>query len=363
VALSLTNLGYFKSMQGHDEEALPLLERALQISVDAMPENPGAGIVPLMSLGNIHGREGRWPEAADTLRRFLDGYRRSRAPEDTDYVEVAFVECEIDMYDGAYQQALSHCRKALELERAEPGASIVGEHSILAIMGDMLIRMGRVDEGIEAHRRARMHVKPKPSGVEKRPARAYADQTLAGALREAGRFEDALISLERARAALVESLGAEHWELLGLEIEIGVTLLALERGDEARSRLRKAASGLEAHFGSASLSVQRALVELAGAELDGGDLARARELVERALTLMAARPAEVPALSARARFVLARSLYSSRPDRARALELARQAEEGLAAFGEQEHRDLEAVRAWLAEPGARATPKATRKPS
>jgi tetratricopeptide (TPR) repeat protein len=158
----------------------------------------------------------------------------------------------------------------------------------------------------------------------------------------------------------VEALGAEHRELLELEIEIGVTLLALGRVDEARSRLREAVPALEANNGSTSLSVQRALVELARAELEGGDLARARELVERALTLMAARPAEVPALSARAQFVLARALYPSRSDRAQALELARRAEEGLAAFGEVEHRDLEAVRAWLAEPGARATPKAAR---
>jgi tetratricopeptide (TPR) repeat protein len=359
VAVTLTNLGVFLFYEGDYDEALATLEESLEIAEEAYPDSTAVGWITLLNICMIHVREHRLAEAAQVLRRYLDVYQRSREAVDIDPVHVEAISCEIAMYEGEHERALPRCERAVELQEAvlASGEAMSAEAMgirPLVTLGNVLSRLGRLDEALAAHRRALELSQQAPHATRGHRLNihqedAVAAHQLARVLVMMGRDAEALPMFERARADYLEDMSAEHPQALALEVDIGTTLLALARGEEARSRLRAAVQLLEPRSGR---GLVHALTALAVAELDGGQEAAAREHAERALTLTDALPTAAPELAARARFAWARALGSSRREQAQAVALARQAAQALAEQGEASRRELEEVRAWLAERGA-----------
>jgi tetratricopeptide (TPR) repeat protein len=359
VALTLTNIGIFLMMEGRDQPALAKLELAYDIIREISPDSPGPGTFQLVFMAGIRAREGRVEEAIRDLRTYIDRYQRSREPEDMDLAHVELTSCELAQHERAYEEALGHCRQALA--EVELGSQEVHASTVHSVMAMVLIEKGELDEAVAAQRRAHalMGDKLQPEGPSMSPqeirhVEAEADHALGRVLAMAGQHDEALIMLERARAGLGGKGGAD-WRLHEVELDLGNALMALGRAAEARPGLQAALPVIEARTGPQSMGFVRALVAAAEVELVGGDVAVAREQAERASRLLEGRTGfEVELLAAQAHFAVARSLGSSRRERAQAVALARQAEQALAARGEVARRRLQAVRGWLSERGARS---------
>lgn len=269
------------------------------------------------------------------------------------------------MHEGEYERALGHCRRALEVDGlGTPEASAVGVHQAMATI---YARQGKPEESLASQRKAYDEALDDADEAEEPKMRRWlemsAEQGLGRALMLAGHYEDALRALEQARASFAELSEPHDWRQQGVELDIGTALLLLGRYPEALTRLQSVIVPLEERTGPDALELQGALVTLARAELATGHVALALEHGERALAQLEARSEPVADVEARARFVVARGLVASHGDRARAIALARRAEEGFVGEGLLAKRELVEVRAWLAEHGGRSEARGTRRTS
>jgi hypothetical protein len=97
-----------------------------------------------------------------------------------------------------------------------------------------------------------------------------------------------------------------------------------------------------------------ALEILGECHLKAKDFARARAVLERALSIATARPADVnPSSVAAIHFMLAEVLWPSPAERGRALELAKQARDQFAKAPPKDKPRLAEVEAWLQTHAAR----------
>ena len=239
------------------------------------------------------------------------------------------------------------------------GSIEVTEAGVHQAMATIYARQGEPEAALASQRLAHAQAEDKAEKLVDPKARWWfdigADHGLGRALAAAGEHEEALRVFEQASKGFVERGGSASWRRQAVEVDTGISLLALGRAEEARARLRPVVALIEARTGPEGLELQKALVALARAELEAGDVALAREHVERALGLLEARAEPVPDVEATARFVLARCLFASPGDRSRALALARRAERALVAEGPAGERELGRVRTWLAEHGGRGS--------
>jgi eukaryotic-like serine/threonine-protein kinase len=360
VASTMTNIGVFLTFEGRSEEALAQLRLAREIGLEAYPGNPWPGAFALRTSAMLHLSEGRPQQALEQLRIYRDAYRQTHLPEDTNAAFMEFVSCEIARFEGDLERALGHCRRALEEEGL--GTPDLEESTVHQTIGTILAKQGKLEEAFESERAAYQAIlrkrQQKPTSdatqdVRWRWLELDANHGLGRALAMVGRYEEALAVLAQANADHADGMGFAGWRKQGVELDLGTTLLALGRHEEARPILRDMVTATEARTGPGGLDLQRGLVALARAELAAGELAAARELAERALGLLEARAEPVPEVEAAARFVLARSLLASPSERSQALALARRAEQGFAEQGPVALRELDEVRAWLAEHGGR----------
>jgi eukaryotic-like serine/threonine-protein kinase len=356
VASTLTNIGIFLSFDGRNEEALEKLHKAREIALEAYPGNPWPAAFPLRKSAGIHASEGRPRRAVEDLRLYRDVYVQMHDPTDAKPALVELVTCEIAMYEGDYDRALGHCRRALGSEGV--GTVEVELAGIYQTMATIFAKQGKLEEALAteriAHQVARQEAATHDTmqDVRRRWLEIGANHGLGRALARVGRYDEALAQLELANAAYADGFSsASSWRKQGVELDIGTTLLALGRAEEARRVLRSVIAAAEARTGAQGLELQRGLVALAKAELEAGDAEAARAVAERALALLEARDEAVLDAEAAARFVLARCIVAS--DRARALALARRAEDDWASLGLGARRELEEVHAWIVEHGGR----------
>lgn len=122
---------------------------------------------------------------------------------------------------------------------------------------------------------------------ESQVQRARAHRLLASSRRAAGSAAEALRLVRTARELLGPSLGARHDRML-LLVEEAHALVALGRDDDAAAAATEAAGILPADAGGVDLG--RACAGLASAFEAAGDDGRARELLERAVDLLADGP-------------------------------------------------------------------------
>jgi len=360
VSSTLTNIGILLSFDGRNQEALDMLERAREIAVEAFPENPWPAAFSLRVTANIHLAEGRKQQALEALRLHREVYEATHVAEDTNFALMEHVSCEIAMHERDDERALEHCRRALVSEGL--GTLEVEASTVHQTIAAILARQGKAEEALESERMAfeatRRGRQLAGEHAMKDVRRRWLDKTahhqLGRALARVGRHEEALEQLLQASHGYVDGFGAtSSWRRQGVELDIGTTLIALGRAAEAVPLLRQVVEAAEARTGPQGLELQRALVALARAELAVDDVAAARALAERALGLLEARSEAVPEVEAAARFVLARCLPAA--ERSRALALARRAEAQWSEVGPLAERELDEVRAWLADHGGRVS--------
>jgi tetratricopeptide (TPR) repeat protein len=254
---------------------------------------------------------------------------------------------------GKYDEAEIQFRRALDLQEHALGSdhpSVAGVRSNLALI---LLTQGKHEEAEAEHRRV-LALLEQALGPE-HPGLAIPHTNLAAVLFAQEKYEEAEAEYRRALAREKGSLDNDHPDVALTRGGIASALHAQGKYDQAEAELRPALASLESALGNDHPDVAKQRGRLARLLLDLRRPQEALELAEAAWT-RGQREDIAPELHAATAFVLARSLWTTRSDRAsrtRAEALARDALERYDAIGSSREREADHVRTWLADPGAR----------
>ncbi|MCX4241149.1 serine/threonine-protein kinase [Paraliomyxa miuraensis] len=344
---TLVNLGLFDMFAGKDDEALESLERSIAIAEALAPDNPMSNAAASINISHIHERAGRPLEAAAALQHHLDTIARAPEPESVGFVHLRWVEGKIALLKGELETARERFEQSIRAQESDPQPGAAALNASLGL-AHTLFRLGRFEEAVVMQRRMLEEQKAKigaSPGLLVRHELVSSHGALAESLLALDRYDEALQELEQGRA-LLEGHGDAD-ESSWLDVAIGGVLLEAGRPEDAKLRLQAAVEELGEH--SPEEGLVQGLARLAETELALGEDAAALEHAQRAARLVEDVPGERPELRASVEFVLARSLGPS--ERARALALARRAQERWTAAGKHTARELERVGAWLAAHG------------
>ncbi|HEY0193978.1 MAG TPA: tetratricopeptide repeat protein, partial [Kofleriaceae bacterium] len=160
-------------------------------------------------------------------------------------------------------------------------------------------------------------------------------------------FTGSLAAYREAAPLLGAALGQDATNVGVLHANIGETLLALGRDQDAEQEFAQALAILERKVGPRHAYLALPLKGLGLARLDRHQPREAIDPLERALALHAADPAGDPQELAEVRWALARALQLVGRDPARARELAEAALAGYRALGAQSADRVAEIARWL----------------
>ncbi|MCE9592723.1 MAG: serine/threonine-protein kinase [Planctomycetes bacterium] len=154
-ARALLLLGDSYRALGRYDEAIPLLERAVEVEEKTNGHLGEYALLALNSLATAVQRAGRTDDAVKLFRRALEGQSRLNGGVGS---AVAAIECNLGgaLYDQqSFVEAVEHIRRAVELYAADGKAS--DAHRAIASMSlaTMLIDLGELDEASAVVERCR----------------------------------------------------------------------------------------------------------------------------------------------------------------------------------------------------------------
>jgi serine/threonine protein kinase len=236
-----------------------------------------------------------------------------------------------------YAQAILRRLGGHELQRAW----------LLNNLGSIYELQGEREQGLHATQEA-LALKERALGRD-HPDVGISEGNLAVLLEGLGRNQEALEHVNRSIEILENGLGAGHPDLATQLSNRGEILNALGRPRDARASFEKARIVWERELGLENRDLAYALTGIGLSYLAEADPLNAVSPLERAFKIREAKETD-PSRRAETRFALARALWESGRDRARALALAQEAREGYAK-AEVKAR-LAEVEAWLHVHGA-----------
>ncbi len=393
-ASRLHNLGSLSMAREDNEQALALYEQALAIKEDVLgPDHPDVAKT-INNIGVVHQIEDELDEAMERFSQVLSIRKKLLHPDHPDIaksmVNIAIIHYGFDRYEQA---------ESLYLEATTRfGRSLGPEHPHVAVTSSNLAKLyldwGHPDRARDTAQQA-LEVAEKSLGPG-HPLVGNILNTLGDAQTALGAYGPAQTSHERALVLREKALGPDHTDIAFSLLGVSALLTRKGEYDRARTGLERALTIWTAALGEDDPTVTKPLIVLARIDLERGEYEQARakyersrdireqadpddvklgdtlvglgttlvelgqapaalEPLERALELRSSAKAVPPWSLASARFALARALWATPAaeggDRQRALRLAEQALDGMAAEGGFPINSRDTVEAWLAEHG------------
>jgi tetratricopeptide (TPR) repeat protein len=301
--LVYSSQGDAASAEASQRNALVVLEQADGIARESAGDGHEAAVV-LRRLGNTLSAQGRHAEA-------LLVYENAHA---------AFV-------------------KALGSEHPRVGSTLVNSGTTLSALGRHAEALEPLRQGVGILERTL---------PTRHPFRSVALDALGAALGREGRTEEAERVLHRAVEAAEQARGPEHPDVAQPCGTLGLVLVEAGRASEAVAVLERAVRVREQALGPKHPELAVPLTGLGEALLKLGRPSDALVPLERALALHESRAAP-PVELAETRFALARALWESRKDTARARQLAQVAGTTLEQPGTEALRTR--IQTWLGSRG------------
>jgi tRNA A-37 threonylcarbamoyl transferase component Bud32 len=344
----------------------PLTDRLLALRAEAEAGHDAQALEPARALL----AEVRAASSPPLLAETLVVAARIQSPFDPD--------ASVPLYEEAYRAAEQADVPALTAEAAIQLAAIAGAVHHKFVDGERWVGLAEVAVAHAAEarlrgwfldtrgtiaaahgqwRRARADFEAATATQE--PASGAAPQELGRSLthlaRAAGMMDDGAAALVAATHAVeVQSnlFPTDSYEVGAARLARARALLAVRRGTDARADLDAARVAFERTLGRDHPFLADPMTAVGELALDTGDAARARDVLERAWEVRSTQLADGGAREETA-FALARAIWATSGDDSHALELAREAEDGYAAFPDLAGRRT-AVAAWISSHPERA---------
>jgi len=337
MGLALNGLGRYAEAAGHYSRALGLVEAVYGLDHPVRAVHLNNVATALRLQGKVAEAVARHGEALALGERHY-----GEAHSHTSMMRVNLGDALAKQ--GRLEEALPHYERALTMLRGADGEHLRAA-AVLLSLGNARADLGQLRQAEEAYREA-LALQEARLGP-RHPDVALSRNNLGSVALDAGRMEDARAHFEAARVLWEASLGPGHPKVASALYNLGHVELRRHQVRQALVYLRRALAVREKALGAEHPRVVQTLGLLGAALVQGGQLAEARELLERALAI-STRLELAPADLARVRFALARALWSSPEERARALALAREAQAAYARGRSTHATQSREVQAWLA---------------
>ncbi|MEQ8765045.1 MAG: CHAT domain-containing tetratricopeptide repeat protein [Planctomycetota bacterium] len=256
LGISLSSLGGFLFQVRRPNEALPHLEKAVELLVQANGESSIDVATTLSHLGVTRSALNDLDGAASALERSVRILRAELSPGDptlgTGLINLAFIHQRL----GRFEEAKADYREALPCFDREPYPKSI----LLNNLAQLHYSEGEYTDALELNRRS-LELRLEIHSRESLPV-ATSYNNLGIALTDLARFEEAEEAYATALRIRRSLLGPDHEETLQTENNLAVLLQRMGRPREAERRLRDAVAAHTA-AGRASLDVASALTNLA----------------------------------------------------------------------------------------------------
>ncbi|HLT37033.1 MAG TPA: serine/threonine-protein kinase [Enhygromyxa sp.] len=279
----LTRLSALLSQTGAHAEALPYQQRALAVYEAVLgPEHPTIPMV-LLNLGITQDGLG---DSHAALRSFNRGIEISKAVQGPEHMNLGYLHNSVGTTlksMGELEGALAAYQRALAIWKATHAEDHPVVGAVLGNIGALLCERNQCEEALALHRRA-LETLVAARGPQ-HPSVAVAHVRIGTALLALRRYDESLEHHRIAQESLEASKGPEHHNVQAIRINIAETARRRGRPAEAVEQLRAILEVFERTQGPTHY-IRGTLVQLGLALLDTGDLAAAREQLERALSLL-----------------------------------------------------------------------------
>jgi eukaryotic-like serine/threonine-protein kinase len=291
-----------RAQEGRFQDAIDLATRGLALAEQAAHDNPRIPSI-LNDLAEYQNQMGRYEDAYRNVRRSLEIRAKTLPPDHPDFGNAYNTLGNIEANRNRQPEAVAAFERAIEIERKSYGP----KHWLVA---------GALIGLATAHQ-----------------AQGHLDLAL--------RYDREALDLFKARNPEDPNIGK-------VLVNIGEVLLLQDKPAEALEAYRKAAAIFEQTLGADHPNLAFPLSGIARALPRLGRAAEAIAPAERAVALLGSGQGN-PYFLNEARFFLAEALWDGGGDRARAAQLARQAQVGLQAMSATD--DQREVEAWLKKRG------------
>ena len=330
--------------QGDYAKAHELGEQSLELRVRLLDRAHPDLASSLVNLGSVAGMLGELKRSRAHLERALEIYERALGPH---HPTVATTMLNLAMTlgiggAGSFEEAHELLARAAEILEAALGPEHPKLAKALTGLGVACEQLGRPDEARAHHERA-LAILENARGPE-HPSLAEIRTNLGMLAYSQQRLDEAREQFAAALAIFETALGPTHPELAVHHTNLGSVALLQGRHDDARTRFGRALELWEGSLDPDSPRLSPALSGLGEALIELGRPDEALPPLERSIELLTTADGPTSELSL-ARFLLARALWDSDTDRARAQTLATRAAREFEAMGAPE---LERVHSWLA---------------
>ena len=296
------------------------------------------------NVGEIHRADGAWSKATESFDTALEIYEKLPRTE-LAIADVLRNLGDVRIGEKRFDEAQAYFQRARELSEEAAGANHALVAKAVAGLGRVEAARGRFADARTLYTQALGVVK---DAVGTRAVQlAPIHQDVARSLVAEQGWPDAIKHHEQALELLEDALG-EHPRVARALHELGRTRLASGDRPGARVDYERALRIWEKSRGKDHPDLAFGLTQIALLDLEEEQPKQAIERLERALKVRG-RKGLKPVLLADTQFALARALWMSGEDHARARELASKAHEAYAEAGPEAADSLAHVNRWLAE--------------
>jgi tetratricopeptide (TPR) repeat protein len=276
---------------GRRQEALPLLEQALQGREATLKLTHPDMLDSMSKMGRLLHEMGRVDEALPFLKKALEGRQATLEPTHPDTLasksamarllqdrgQAGDDDCQLAR--AARAEALKLHRQVLEGRKATLG----GAHpdTLLSVdnTGTVLMDMGRVEEALVLFKRTVEEIESTLGPMH--PSTLRSVSSLSNALVCVGRLEEALPLLKRALKGTEASLRPMHPDTLTSVRGVGVVLMKMGRQEEALPLLKRVLEGREAALGATHPHTLQSVSNMGTLLMKMGRVEEGRSLLKR----------------------------------------------------------------------------------
>lgn len=288
-------------MEGKAEEALDYDRRVLALRERSEPADSVSVAAAHVNLGRELDELTRFPEAIAELQRGLVTFEARLGPEHPKVAWALFLLADVRGQQGDHEEAVAAYRRSIAIYEASLGRDTAELSLPLS--------------------------------------------NLAMSLKELARYDEALACLARSIAITSKVKGADHQHVGYAILSTAEVLLASgQRLDDAEREAQRALAQFQRTLPAGHHLISRAMTVLGHLALERRRPARALSLLEPALAMTSLRQDERPEVQ----LLMARALWDSGRDRARALTLAEQSHTGYLGLGHGHEKAASEAGAWLA---------------
>jgi tetratricopeptide (TPR) repeat protein len=300
-------------------------------------------------LGSLYCNERDFKAAREHLDRALALAEKRLGPMDLDVARLLSSLGEVSHYQDALAEGGRELKRALEIREKVLGPSHPEVGQSLNNLANSSFGDGRWDEALQLYQRA-LTIYMATTGPD-HPNAATTINNIGRTQFLKGEYDEALTTQLRGLRLHEKIYGLEHPQVATSCNNIAETLLALHRADDSLQYAERALAILRKALGPEHQDTARSLTIIGRAELERHAAAAAVSPLEHALALRESH-ATMPLSLADTRFALARALWATGREPARARSLAEQAKQTYVANPVFSVRDRVQVEAELAKHAA-----------